>query len=145
MLSGKEAGFKKNLITKKPMAIISISMDEETLSELSAIEKSLGFSGRSEAIRAGVRSLVAENRSTDKLSGRIKAVLLLVHEEGADSSANELKHNYDDVVGTQIHSNLRKGKCMELFILEGEATRVREMFKKAQASRKIEYAKLIVP
>ncbi|MFA6489633.1 MAG: CopG family ribbon-helix-helix protein [Candidatus Micrarchaeia archaeon] len=127
------------------MAIISVSIDHETLSELTAIEKSLGFSGRSEAIRAGVRSLISENKSTEKLSGKIKAVLLLVHEEGADSCANELKHSYDDVVGTQIHSNLRKGKCMELFILEGEAARIRDMLKKAQSSRKIEYAKLIVP
>ena len=127
------------------MPIISISMDEETLSELSHVEKSLGFSGRSEAIRAGVRSLIAENNSAEKISGRVNAVLLLVHEEGADSCANELKHSYDDVVGTQIHSNLRKGKCMELFMLEGDAARVREMFKKAQSSRRIEYAKLVVP
>jgi len=127
------------------MAIISVSMDDETLSELSAIEKSLGFSGRSEAMRAGVRSLVVENRSAEKLSGRIKAVLLLVHDEGADSCANELKHNYDEVVGTQIHSNLRAGKCLEVFILEGRAQKIQGMFKKAQSSRKIEYAKLIVP
>lgn len=127
------------------MPIISISMDESSLAELEKVERSLGFSGRSEAIRAGVKKLVAENREHEKLSGRLKAVLLLVHDEGADSSANELKHSYDDIVGTQIHSTLKAGKCMELFILEGDASKIRGMFKKSQSSRKIEYAKLIVP
>ena len=127
------------------MPIISVSIDAETLAELSAIEKSLGFSGRSEAIRAGVRSLIAENNSAEKLSGKVKAVLLLVHDEKSESSATELKHSFEDVIGTQIHSHLKGDKCLEVFILDGEAGRIRELYKKAQATKKIEYAKLVVP
>jgi len=127
------------------MPIISVSIDAETLSELSAIEKSLGFSGRSEAMRAGVRSLIAENTSAEKLSGKVKAVLLLVHDEKSESSATELKHSFEDVIGTQIHSHLKGEKCLEVFILDGEAARIRGLFRQAQATKKIEYAKLVVP
>ena len=127
------------------MAIISISMDGQTLAELNKIEKGLAFAGRSEAVRAGVRALIAENRSADKLSGRIKAVLLLVHDESAESAATDLKHHFDEVIGTQIHSNLKGEKCLEIFILDGEAARIREMFQKSQATKKIDYAKLVVP
>ena len=127
------------------MPIISVSIDAETLSELSAIEKSLGFSGRSEAMRAGVRSLIAENNSAEKLSGKVKAVLLLVHDEKSESSATELKHSFEDVIGTQIHSHLKGEKCLEVFILDGDAGRIRGLFRQAQATKKIEYAKLVVP
>ena len=127
------------------MPIISASIDEETLSELDAIEKSLGFSGRSEAIRAGIRSLVSESKSAEKLSGNVKAILLLVHQEKAEKSAAHLSHEFDDVVSTHIHSNLKVGKCLEIFVLAGKAERVRELFKGAKASKKMEYAKLIVP
>jgi len=127
------------------MPIISASIDEETLFELDAIEKSLGFSGRSEAIRAGIHSLVAESKSAEALSGEIKAVLLLVHEEKAENSASFLAHEFDDIVSTHIHSNLKVGKCLEIFVLAGKAARVRELFRGAKASRKMEYAKLIVP
>ncbi len=127
------------------MPIISVSIDAETLAELSAIEKSLGFSGRSEAIRAGVRSLIAENNSAEKLSSNVKAVLLLVHDEKSESSATELKHSFEDVIGTQIHSHLKGEKCLEVFILDGDAGRIRGLFRQAQATKKIEYAKLVVP
>lgn len=125
--------------------IISISVDNEILEELSSLEKSLGFSGRSDAIRTAIRLLISENKAAENISGEIKAVLLLVHDEKSDSCANRLKHAYDDVVSTQLHSNLKEGKCLEVFILEGKASRVREMFKAAQASKKIEYAKLVLP
>lgn len=136
---------RKLIIAGEGMPIISISMDEETLSELGKMEKSLGFSGRSEALRAGVRSLLSENRSAEKLSGRVKAVLLLVHDEKAEARASELKHEYGDIVSTQIHSHLKGEKCLEVFILDGDAPRIKSMYKAAQSSRKMEYAKIVVP
>jgi len=127
------------------MPIISVSIDKETLAELDSIEKSLGFSGRSEAIRAGVHSLVAENKSADRLTGEIKAVLLLVHEEKVEKSASFLAHEFEDVISTHIHSNLKREKCLEIFVLAGSAERIRALFKAAKASRKMEYVRLLVP
>jgi CopG family transcriptional regulator, nickel-responsive regulator len=125
--------------------IISVSIDKETLSELDAIGRSLGFSGRSEAVRAGVRALVAENKSAEALTGEIKAVLLLVHEEKVEKSASFLAHEFEDVVSTHIHSNLKREKCLEIFVLAGSAERVRELFKSAKSSKKMEYVRLLVP
>ena len=127
------------------MAIISASMDEETLGELDALCRSLPFSGRSEAIRAGIRSLAAENKSAEGLTGAMKAVLLLVHEENAEKNASFLAHEFEDVVSTHIHSNLKRGKCLEIFVLDGGAERIRGLFKAAKASKKMEYARLVVP
>jgi len=127
------------------MSIISASIDEETLDELDSLCKSLSFSGRSEAIRAGIRSLAAENKSADGMSGEMKAVLLLVHEEKVEKSASSLSHEFEDVVSTHIHSNLKREKCLEIFVLAGRAERIRALFKAAKASKKMEYARLIVP
>ncbi len=127
------------------MPIVSISMDEETFSELDRMQKSLGFSGRSEALRAGMRCLVSENKAAEGLAGKVKAVLLLVHDERAESKASELKHEYGDIVSAQIHSHLKGEKCLEVFILAGDAPRIKGMYKAAQSSRRMEYAKLVVP
>ena len=127
------------------MPIISASIDDETLSELDSLCKSLSFSGRSEAIRAGIRSLAAENKSVDGLTGAMKAVLLLVHEEKVEKSASHLAHEFEDVVSTHIHSNLKRGKCLEIFVLDGGAERIRALFKSAKASKKMDYARLVVP
>jgi len=127
------------------MPIISASIDEETLGELDFLRKSLSFSGRSEAVRAGIRSLAAENKCAEALTGEIKAVLLLVHEEKVEKSASYLSHEFEDIVSTHIHSNLKREKCLEVFVLAGSATRVRELFRQAKSSKKMEYARLIVP
>jgi len=41
------------------MPIVSISLTEEILKEVDYLQKSMGFSGWSDAIRAGIRSFVA--------------------------------------------------------------------------------------
>lgn len=127
------------------MPIISMSMDEKTLADLDRLQMQLGFAGRSEAMRAGVKKLISENRDIDRLSGKIKSVLLMVHSTEAEQKATKVKHSFDDVISTQIHSHLKNGKCLELFVLDGEASRIKEMFREAQANRKVEYLKLVVP
>jgi CopG family nickel-responsive transcriptional regulator len=42
------------------MVIISVSLNEQNLKDLDAIQNELGFSGRSEAVRTALRTLVAE-------------------------------------------------------------------------------------
>ena len=127
------------------MPIVSISLGKETLEELEQVERELGFAGRSEAIRAGVASLIAENRQRKKLSGQVKAVLLAVHGESAEERVTDVKHSFEDVIATQIHSNLRKGKCLEIFVLDGNAERVKEFVARMQSNKKMECVKLIVP
>jgi len=61
------------------MPIVSISLNDEILTELDKLQKSLGFSGRSEAIRAGIRSFVTEEKQNAQLSGNVHAILLVVH------------------------------------------------------------------
>ena len=61
------------------MTIISISLNDVILKELDRLQNRLGFSGRSEAIRAGVRLLISENKGTEKISGEINSILLVIH------------------------------------------------------------------
>ena len=59
------------------MPIVSISLNDEILSELDKLQSSMGFSGRSEAIRAGIRTFVSEEKQNSDLSGNIHAILLV--------------------------------------------------------------------
>ncbi|MCX8197931.1 MAG: CopG family ribbon-helix-helix protein [Candidatus Micrarchaeota archaeon] len=125
------------------MAIISVSLDNQTLSELSDLLKT-GFSSRSDAIRAGIKALVAEKKARSRLSGTAKAVLLVIHTQDAEAEANDPKHSFDDVIRTQLHSDMRDGRCLEVFIMEGRAERVAKFVERMQASSGIESIKLVV-
>ncbi|MGH9991312.1 MAG: CopG family ribbon-helix-helix protein, partial [Nitrososphaera sp.] len=40
------------------MTIVSVSLNDDILSEIDKLQKALGFSGRSEIVRAGIRNLL---------------------------------------------------------------------------------------
>jgi CopG family transcriptional regulator, nickel-responsive regulator len=125
------------------MTIISLSLNEAMLQELDSVQKAMGFSGRSEAIRAAIRMLLGEFKE-ESLTGKVRGILLLIHEHEAESLVTNVKHNFLDIIHTQLHNRFKEGKCLELFLLEGEADRVREMTRTFQKTDSIEVTRLIV-
>lgn len=127
-----------------PHRIVSMSLSREMAREMDALQKELGFSGRSELLRAGLRKMIAESREMERLAGERECILLVVHDKQAESEVIQAKHEFDDIIATQIHNNLRGGKCLELFLLAGPAERIQAMHNELQKNRKIGYVKLIV-
>ena len=126
------------------MAIVSVSLNDKILEEIDRMQKELGFSGRSEVIRAGVRMLVSDNKEKERLTGKINSILLLIHNQKVEDAVTEIKHRFEDITKTQIHTHLREDKCLEIFILNGDADRIKRLVNLFQTSRKMEYVKLIV-
>ena len=74
------------------MPIVSISLNDEILKQIDSLQKNLGFSGRSDAIRAGIRSFVSEEKQKEDLSGNVNAILLVVHNDEYDNQVTDIKH-----------------------------------------------------
>ncbi|MDE1814090.1 MAG: CopG family ribbon-helix-helix protein [Thaumarchaeota archaeon] len=125
------------------MPIVSISLNDEILSELDRIQKTMGFSGRSEIIRAGIRNLVAEEKQQSALSGLIHAILMIIHDEESEQIVTGIKHNHEDLIGTHLHSKVDGNKCMELFLLHGDAEKISIMTRDFQINKKMDNVKLV--
>ena len=125
------------------MPIVSISLTEEILKEIDSLQKNLGFSGRSDAIRAGIRSFVSEEKQKENLSGNVNAILLVVHNDEYDNQVNGIKHSYEDLITTHLHSKIEGDKCMELFMLKGEAESVSSITKDFQINKRMDTVKLV--
>ncbi len=125
------------------MPIVSISLTEEILKEIDNLQKSMGFSGRSDAIRAGIRSFVSEEKQKENLSGNVNAILLVVHSDEYDNQVNGIKHSYEDLITTHLHSKIEGDKCMELFMLKGEADSVSSITKDFQINKRMDTVKLV--
>jgi CopG family nickel-responsive transcriptional regulator len=108
------------------------------------LQKLLGFSGRSEIVRAGVRNLLSEERTRQDLTGLLHALLLAIHDEKSDEEMTELRHAYDKLINTHLHSKIDRDRCLEIFLLKGDANEIRDMIKKFQSNKKIDNVKLIV-
>jgi CopG family nickel-responsive transcriptional regulator len=125
------------------MPIVSISLNQEILSELDKLQSSMGFSGRSEAIRAGIRSFVSEEKQKSNLAGNIHAILLVVHNDEFDHVVSGITHNFEELITTHLHSKIEKEKCMELFVMNGDAEQVSTMTKDFQTNRNMDTVKLV--
>lgn len=126
------------------MPIVSLSLNEKILDEIDQLEKSMGFSGRSEVMRAAIRHFITEEQGVKSMSGRVHAVMLVAHSNRADENIAEATHKFDDIVVTHLHNKTEGEKCLETFIVTGEAGRVKTMFKALQSNRKADYVKLLV-
>ena len=125
------------------MPIVSISLNDEILKQIDNLQKNLGFSGRSDAIRAGIRSFVSEEKQKENLSGKVNAILLVVHNDEYDNEVNGIKHSYEDLITTHLHSKIEGDKCMELFMLKGEARLVSDITKDFQINKRMDTVKLV--
>ena len=72
------------------LTIVSVSLNEDILDEVDRLQRALGFSGRSEIVRAGIRNLLAEEKERQDLSGRMFAVLLAIHDEKSDDQVTTI-------------------------------------------------------
>ena len=124
--------------------IISISLNEDMITELDKAQKSLGFSGKSELIRAGMRTFLSEEKQKIEISGKKHAILLVIHDDKFDDLVAGIKHDFENLITTHLHSKIDGERCMELFVLDGEGKNIRSMTKGFQTNKNMDTVKLIV-
>lgn len=120
--------------------IMSFSLNEGSCKELEVLQKTLGFSGKSETIRAALRALSKENESISMLKGELSAILVITHSH--DNNITRAVHKYDEIVVTHIHQHVKE-KCVEIFMLKGKAKIIQELFKTISSSKTIFDVKLV--
>ena len=125
------------------MTIVSISLSEDLLDDLNKLQKRLGFTGRSEIIRASVRTMLSEEKKKEDLIGDIHALFLVTHDEKSDDEINNMRHTYDKLIITHLHNKIDRDRCLEIFVLKGNANQIRGMNKLFQSNKKMDNVKLI--
>jgi CopG family nickel-responsive transcriptional regulator len=125
------------------MTIVSLSFPETMISEMDQIQKSGGFAGRSELVRAAVRLLIEDSKEKDNLTGHMNAIVLVTHDESNEAPVTRLKHEFEEIVRTHIHNKLSKNNCAELFLLEGDGKKIASMVREFQKEDKLKSVKLV--
>lgn len=122
---------------------MSISLNKNILAQMDKIRKR-GFSGRSEIVRAGIRALLPEEKERNNITGFIHALFLAMHDEKSDEQVTELRHAFDKLITTHLHNKVDTDRCLEIFLLRGNANDITDMAKRFQANKNMHNVKLIV-
>ena len=114
------------------------------IKELDRLQKTLGFTGRSEIVRAGIRTFVQEEKQKQDMKGIKNAILMVVHLDEFDDEVAGIKHDYEDLIKTHLHNRIDKNRCVELFLLDGDAQNIDAVTKGFLTNRKMDYVKLVM-
>ncbi len=125
------------------MTVISVSLTDKNLEDLDKLQKILGLAGRSEAIRVCLRSAESEIRDRDSMEGDVEGILIVVHHADNGGDLDSSVHMFQKIILTQVHSHLKSGKCLDVFLVSGKAVTAKEMLTSFQKNESIEYVKFV--
>ena len=109
------------------VTIVSVSLNDDILEGIDKLQKTLGFTGRSEIVRAGIRNLLAEERMKQDLEGVVNSLLLAVHDEDSDDQVALIRHSFDKIINVHLHNKIDKHRCLEIFSLKGDSNDIKEI------------------
>ncbi len=125
------------------MTVVSLSLPQKMVEDMDEIQKSVGFTGRSELVRAALRLLLEDTHQKDALTGVASAVVVVGHDKEDEEPVTRLKHKYEDIVKTHVHCKVSHEDCIEVFVLAGEGEEIARMAKEFERERKIRSVKLL--
>lgn len=88
--------------------------------------------------------MLEDTKEKDSLVGNVNAVVTVTHSQDHEEPITRLKHEFEDIVKTHIHSKINRGSCVELFLLEGDGKKVASMTKAFQREDDMKSVKVII-
>jgi len=124
--------------------IVSLSFPDQMIRDMDDIQKSLGFTGRSELVRAAIRLMLEDKKEKDSLRGQVAAILAVTHNQEDEEPVTRIKHSFEDIIRTHLHNKITRTSCVELFLLEGDAQKIASMSNGFQKEDKMKSVKLVI-
>lgn len=125
------------------MTVVSLSFPDNMLKEMNEVQKTSGFTGRSELVRAAIRMLLEDSREKANATGDMNGLLIVTHDEEEEAPVTKLKHQYEDIITTHVHNKTKTSMCIELFMLQGDAKKINAMSRSFQAEDKMKSTKFV--
>jgi len=109
------------------MSIMSVSLPDPLVQQMDTLTKERGFAGRSDFVRAAVREFVQQLVSDPMRSGRRSATITLLYPEALERRVAEVAHDQSKVITSMMHANAGRGRCVTVYIVEGDAEAIQRL------------------
>jgi CopG family nickel-responsive transcriptional regulator len=127
------------------MERVTISMSDEFAAELASFVKDYGYENRSEAVRDLARLGLERARIGHDSAGQCVATLTYVFNHHTRELSRRLTgahHAHHDLQVATMHVHLDHDQCLEVAVLRGEVSEVREFSKAVIAERGVGYGQV---
>jgi CopG family nickel-responsive transcriptional regulator len=113
-------------------------MPDELLERIDAFADEHGYTGRSEVVREAARNLLGEFEDKQLEDRKLMAVVTVLFDfqsTDVEQRMMHLRHDYDELVASNVHNHVGDHYCMELFILEGSMADISTFVGKIRATQ----------
>ncbi|MFC7142474.1 nickel-responsive transcriptional regulator NikR [Halosimplex aquaticum] len=120
------------------MTVVSVSMPDELLERIDAFADEHGYTGRSEVVREAARNLLGEFEDKQLEERELMGVVTVLFDyssSGVENRMMNLRHEYENLVASNVHSHIGDHYCLELFILEGSLEDISTFVGKIRATQ----------
>ncbi|WP_142846586.1 nickel-responsive transcriptional regulator NikR [Telmatospirillum sp. J64-1] len=127
------------------MQRITITLDDDLLAEIDQLAAERQYSGRSEAIRDLLRGGLKEAQAATG-EGPCIAALVYVYDHAARELSKRLTrtfHSHHHLSLSSLHVHLDESSCMEVSVLRGEASEIRDMATQVISERGVRYGQVV--
>ena len=121
----------------------SISLDDKLLAQFDDYIQPRGYSNRSEAVRDLIRKvLVNEEWEQDSEVVGVVTLVFNHHQPQLQEKITELQHAYHHQITSTTHVHMDHHNCLEVTIVKGRASQVRELAENLIALRGVKNGNL---
>jgi CopG family transcriptional regulator, nickel-responsive regulator len=131
------------------MQRITITIDDDLMTELDRMIQAKGYQNRSEALRDLARAGLKQASIEEGHIANCAGVLSYVYDHEARDLASRLTttfHDHHDLSVASMHVHLDQHRCLEISVLRGKTEEVRHFADHVMAERSVTYGELkIIP
>lgn len=128
------------------MQRVTVTLDDDLMTDIDAIMAERGYANRSEAIRDLARAGLSRARA-ETGEGNCVAALVYVYDHAARDLSRRLTnahHDHHDLSVSSLHVHLDHGTCMEVSVLKGNVGDVRHFADHVIAERSVRHGELVL-
>lgn len=131
---------------KEALVRFGISMPQSLIEQFDAMLVSQGYDNRSEAVRDLVRrALLAPGHiQTEQM---VMGTIVLVYDHHVSDLPmvlTDLQHQYHQEINSTLHIHLNQHQCLEVIVVRGIVSRLRDLQQRIQVLKGVGYAELSV-
>lgn len=134
------------ILENNKLTRFGVSMDEKLLQDFDQIINEKGYQNRSEALRDLVRDAILQHNSANDTE-TVAGTIMLFYNHHQNTLANEMlsiQHDYHENVLATTHLHIDHNNCLELIVVKGVASELRELSDKIITLKGVFYGKLTI-
>ena len=133
-------------VDKEPVARFGVSLNRSLLKALDRMVRKQGYRNRSLALSDMIRDRLVEHRQEMEDRDVVGSITLVYdhHRSHVQRTLTDLQHHHLNTIVSTLHVHLDYDHCLEVLVVRGKASLVRDVADHLIAARGVKHGKLML-